>query len=112
MLEYRLGDSIRALKNLTYNEPFFRGHFPGRPVMPGVMIIEALAQTADILRFSTASLCTDAGVYKEPTHDQIEARHTKVGRIHALTYSPTTQIPPKPPLTPEPLYTTVRLWII
>jgi 3-hydroxyacyl-[acyl-carrier-protein] dehydratase len=49
VLEYRLGESIRALKNVTYNEPFFRGHFLGRPVMPGVMIIEALAQAAGIL---------------------------------------------------------------
>ena len=46
------GESIRALKNVTYNEPFFPGHFPQRPVMPGVMIIEALAQTAGILASS------------------------------------------------------------
>ena len=44
VLECHPGKSIRALKNVTYNEPFFPGHFPGRPVMPGVMIIEALAQ--------------------------------------------------------------------
>jgi 3-hydroxyacyl-[acyl-carrier-protein] dehydratase len=48
------GKSIRALKNVTINEPFFQGHFPQRPVMPGVMIIEALAQTAGILTFVTA----------------------------------------------------------
>jgi 3-hydroxyacyl-[acyl-carrier-protein] dehydratase len=59
VLEYRLGESIRALKNVTYNEPFFRGHFPGRPVMPGVMIIEALAQTAGILCFLTANVIPD-----------------------------------------------------
>ena len=46
VLELHRGQRIRALKNVTYNEPFFPGHFPGRPVMPGVMIIEALAQTA------------------------------------------------------------------
>jgi 3-hydroxyacyl-[acyl-carrier-protein] dehydratase len=56
VLEYRLGESIRALKNVTYNEPFFVGHFPGRPVMPGVMIIEALAQTAGILCFLSANV--------------------------------------------------------
>ena len=44
VLECTKGDSIRALKNVTVNEPFFPGHFPHRPVMPGVMIIEALAQ--------------------------------------------------------------------
>ena len=53
VLECRAGESIRALKNVTYNEPFFAGHFPARPVMPGVMIIEALAQTAGILAFVT-----------------------------------------------------------
>jgi 3-hydroxyacyl-[acyl-carrier-protein] dehydratase len=56
VLECRVGESIRALKNVTYNEPFFPGHFPGRPVMPGVMIIEALAQTAGILAFRTANV--------------------------------------------------------
>jgi 3-hydroxyacyl-[acyl-carrier-protein] dehydratase len=56
VLEYRPGESIRALKNVTYNEPFFPGHFPGRPVMPGVMIIEALAQAAGILAFVTAGV--------------------------------------------------------
>ena len=51
VLEWHAGESIRALKNGTYAEPFFPGHFPGRPVMPGVIIIEALAQTAGILTF-------------------------------------------------------------
>ncbi len=59
VLECRKGDSIRALKNVTYNEPFFPGHFPHRPVMPGVMIIEALAQTAGILAFVTAGVIPD-----------------------------------------------------
>jgi 3-hydroxyacyl-[acyl-carrier-protein] dehydratase len=59
VLECRPGESIRALKNVTYNEPFFPGHFPGRPVMPGVMIIEALAQAAGILCFVTANVFPD-----------------------------------------------------
>ena len=41
--------SVVALKNVTFNEPFFQGHFPGHPVMPGVLIVEALAQTAGLL---------------------------------------------------------------
>ena len=53
--------SIRALKNVTFNEPCFTGHFPGRPVMPGVLMLEALAQTAGILAFVTA------GVYPSET---------------------------------------------
>jgi len=56
VLECHPGESIRALKNVTYNEPFFQGHFPGRPVMPGVMIIEALAQAAGILAFVTGNV--------------------------------------------------------
>ena len=53
------GKSIRALKNVTINEPYFPGHFPHRPVMPGVMIIEALAQAAGILAFVTAGVIPD-----------------------------------------------------
>src|SRR6201991_4425086 len=56
VLECKPGVSIRALKNVTYNEPFFPGHFPGRPVMPGVMIVEALAQAAGILAFVSAGV--------------------------------------------------------
>jgi 3-hydroxyacyl-[acyl-carrier-protein] dehydratase len=59
VLECHKGKSIRAIKNVTYNEPFFPGHFPYRPVMPGVMIIEALAQTAGILAFITAGVIPD-----------------------------------------------------
>jgi len=60
VLECRPGESIRALKNVTYNEPYFQGHFPSRPVMPGVIIIEALAQAAGILCFVTAGVIPDA----------------------------------------------------
>ena len=53
------GESIRALKNVTINEPFFPGHFPKHPVMPGVLIIEALAQAAAILSFETLGTTPD-----------------------------------------------------
>lgn len=59
VLECRAGETIRAIKNVTYNEQFFPGHFPHRPVMPGVMIIEALAQTAGILVFATMGTVPD-----------------------------------------------------
>jgi 3-hydroxyacyl-[acyl-carrier-protein] dehydratase len=59
VLECRGGETIRAIKNVTFNEPFFSGHFPHRPVMPGVMIIEALAQAAGILAFVTANVIPD-----------------------------------------------------
>jgi len=51
VLELKPGESILALKNVTYNEPFFTGHFPGLKLMPGVLIIEALAQAGGILLY-------------------------------------------------------------
>ena len=53
VLECIPGERILALKNVSINEPFFNGHFPHHPVMPGVLIIEALAQAAAILSFKT-----------------------------------------------------------
>ena len=57
LLVYRVvecvaGSHIRAYKNVTFNEPFFQGHFPGAPIMPGVLILEALAQTGGLLAVS------------------------------------------------------------
>jgi 3-hydroxyacyl-[acyl-carrier-protein] dehydratase len=46
------GESLSAIKNVTINEPFFQGHFPGEPIMPGVLILEALAQATGLLAFS------------------------------------------------------------
>ena len=51
VLELDKGKTIKALKNVTMNEPFFEGHFPHRPVMPGVLMLEALAQAAALLAF-------------------------------------------------------------
>lgn len=53
--EIELGSHIKAYKNVSYNEQFFTGHFPGHPIMPGVLIIEALAQAAGILGFKTVN---------------------------------------------------------
>jgi len=53
VLEIERGVRIKALKNVTINEPFFMGHFPQRPVMPGVLMLEALAQTAALLSFES-----------------------------------------------------------
>ena len=53
VLELEKGKTIKALKNVSMNEPFFEGHFPHRPVMPGVLILEALAQAAALLSFDT-----------------------------------------------------------
>ena len=53
------GKSITALKNVTVNEPFFTGHFPHRPVMPGVLMLEAMAQAAALLSFATVGTVPD-----------------------------------------------------
>jgi 3-hydroxyacyl-[acyl-carrier-protein] dehydratase len=59
VLEIEKGKSIRALKNVSINEPFFTGHFPHRPVMPGVLMLEALAQAAALLAFDMLGTAPD-----------------------------------------------------
>jgi 3-hydroxyacyl-[acyl-carrier-protein] dehydratase len=59
VLSLEKGKTIKALKNVTVNEPFFTGHFPHRPVMPGVLMIEAMAQAAALLSFSTEDVALD-----------------------------------------------------
>lgn len=67
----KVGRKVRVLKNVTYNEPFFAGHFPNRPIMPGVLIMEAAAQAA-------AMACAREG---EPKMDIVVARFSEV-RFH------------------------------
>ncbi|MBI2768604.1 MAG: 3-hydroxyacyl-ACP dehydratase FabZ [Burkholderiales bacterium] len=59
VLELEKGKRIKALKNVTINEPFFVGHFPHRPVMPGVLMLEAMAQAAALLSFETLGITLD-----------------------------------------------------
>jgi len=59
VIEFEPGKRILALKNVTINESFFTGHFPRLPVMPGVLVVEALAQTAAVLAFRTAENKSD-----------------------------------------------------
>jgi 3-hydroxyacyl-[acyl-carrier-protein] dehydratase len=59
VLEIDKGKSIRAVKNVSINEPFFQGHFPHRPVMPGVLMLEALAQAAALLAFDALGTTPD-----------------------------------------------------
>jgi 3-hydroxyacyl-[acyl-carrier-protein] dehydratase len=56
VLDYTAGESLTAIKNVTFNEPYFQGHFPYRPVMPGVLILESMVQASAVL----ASLSIDA----------------------------------------------------
>jgi 3-hydroxyacyl-[acyl-carrier-protein] dehydratase len=60
VLEIDKGKSIKAIKNVTINEPYFTGHFPHRPVMPGVLMLEALAQAAALLAFDALGMTPDA----------------------------------------------------
>ena len=62
VLELR-SDYIKALKNVTPEEPFFPGHFPGMPIMPGVLIVEALAQASIVLAMNLADLSGRDGLY-------------------------------------------------
>jgi 3-hydroxyacyl-[acyl-carrier-protein] dehydratase len=59
VLSVTKGERIIAIKNVTINEPFFTGHFPHRPVMPGVLMLEALAQAAALLAFETLGVTPD-----------------------------------------------------
>ena len=61
VIELEPNQRVRAIKNVTFNEPFFQGHFPGRPVMPGVLVIEAMAQAGGLL----TQLSQPAGSSKE-----------------------------------------------
>jgi 3-hydroxyacyl-[acyl-carrier-protein] dehydratase len=61
--ELEPGRRIVAIKNVTINEPFFQGHFPGRPVMPGVLIVEAMAQAGGVLVFKSGESSGKSIVY-------------------------------------------------
>ena len=61
VLDLQLDHSIVGYKNVSINEPFFNGHFPGQPVMPGVLIIEAMAQACGVLGFKTLNKSADDG---------------------------------------------------
>jgi 3-hydroxyacyl-[acyl-carrier-protein] dehydratase len=61
--DYTLYESIDAYKNITFNEPCFTGHFPGKPIFPGVLILEALAQVAGVLGFKSQGNSDDLYLY-------------------------------------------------
>lgn len=63
IIEIEVGKRIVGLKNVTINEPFFPGHFPGHPVMPGVLIVEAMAQVAGILAYQSDESVRDKVTY-------------------------------------------------
>ena len=75
VLDFTPGESLTAVKNVTINEPIFTGHFPGMPIFPGVLILEALAQATGILGFKTVSERSENELYLFAAID--EARFKK-----------------------------------
>lgn len=67
VIEFNAGKSLVAIKNVTINEPYFNGHFPGRPIMPGVLILEAMAQATCILANKSPSI-TDTNDHQKYLH--------------------------------------------
>lgn len=63
VLDYKENKTLRAVKNVTFNEPFFQGHFPEKPVFPGVLILEAMAQATGILAFKSRGKLEDGQLY-------------------------------------------------
>ena len=74
ILEMEPGTRIVGIKNVTYNEPFFQGHFPGKPVMPGVLICEAMAQVGAILAHSSSLLTEEGKVFMLTGLDRIKIK--------------------------------------
>lgn len=66
VLDYKITDehkTLRAIKNVTFNEPYFQGHFPGKPVFPGVLILEAMAQATGVLAFTMVGKPQEGELY-------------------------------------------------
>ena len=78
VVSLRPGEAIEAYKNVSVNEPFFQGHFPGRPVMPGVLIIEAMAQAGGILSYLTGRSRGEDTIYYLGAVDEARFRRAVV----------------------------------
>ncbi|WP_159714345.1 3-hydroxyacyl-ACP dehydratase FabZ [Blochmannia endosymbiont of Camponotus nipponensis] len=63
VLNFEKGKFLRAVKNVSFNEPFFQGHFPGKPIFPGVLILEAMAQATGILAFKSTGKLAPGELY-------------------------------------------------
>jgi len=78
ILKLEPGNEIVALKNVTINEPFFQGHFPARPVMPGVLIVEAMAQAGGVLAYESRPQQEHGGIVYFMGFDQVRFRRPVV----------------------------------
>lgn len=89
--DYKIGEYLVAIKNVTINEPFFQGHFPVRPVMPGVLVVESMAQATGVLSFKTAEARPDsrslyylAGIDKVRFKNPVEPGHQLVLSVELI----------------------------
>ncbi|WP_027178183.1 3-hydroxyacyl-ACP dehydratase FabZ [Maridesulfovibrio bastinii] len=78
VVELKKGESIKAYKNVTVNEPFFQGHFPGLPVMPGVLIIESLAQAGGLIVLNSGEIDTEGKIFLFTGIDKVKFRRPVV----------------------------------
>lgn len=74
VIDLKLGESATGIKNVTCNEPFFQGHFPSRPIMPGVLIVEAMGQTSGVIVSKTMKLEDSGGLVYFMSMDKIKFR--------------------------------------
>lgn len=72
ILSYEVGKNLKALKNVSVNEPYFNGHFPGNPVMPGVLLIESLAQAGAILAYYTTQTSPKESIFYLASLDNVK----------------------------------------
>lgn len=75
VLEFKKGVYLRAIKNVSFNEPFFQGHFPSKPIFPGVLILESMAQAAGILAFKSIKKLTSKEIYYFAGIDEARFKH-------------------------------------
>lgn len=78
ILAWETDRKITALKNVTINEPFFQGHFPGTPIMPGVLIVEAMAQTGGVLAMASLPVMQQSAIMLFMGLDQVKFRKAVV----------------------------------
>lgn len=74
--QLKLGESAVGVKNVTCNEPFFEGHFPAKPIMPGVLIVEAMGQTAGVVVAKTMNIEKNGGLVYFMSMDEVKFRKT------------------------------------
>ena len=88
VVELHLGESIAGYKNVSVNEPFFNGHFPDKPVFPGVLLVEAMAQISGILGFKTMQKKpADGSIYYFAGADKLRFKRPVVPGDQVMLYS-------------------------